>query len=96
MDVENLLLQIKDRLKISHRSEDQTLTRMIKQSISYINVMCGKYDDEGNIDLNNRLEELVLERTRYTYNEALEYFEDNYLSEIFSLGIEMAGGNDET
>ncbi|MCQ6307430.1 hypothetical protein, partial [Bacillus cereus] len=43
-------------------------------------------------DLNKdeEFKELVFERSRYVYNDALEYFDKNFLSQINSLGIDKA------
>ncbi|WP_435891025.1 hypothetical protein [Oceanobacillus oncorhynchi] len=31
-----------------------------------------------------------MERSRYAYNDAVEYFENNFLSDITALGIDIA------
>lgn len=90
MELENLLNTFKERMHISHSSEDENLKHMLRQSIAYIEDKCGSFEVQAESNLDYRAVELVLERTRYTYNEALEYFEDNFLSEVFALGIEMS------
>lgn len=88
--MDDLLKEFKERMRISHSIEDDNLERLLSFSISYIESKCGKFDLKGNEDFDKRAKELVFERTRYAYNDALEYFEDNFLSEVFSLGLDMS------
>lgn len=66
------------------------MKRLLSFSIAYIQDKCGKFDIAGETNDDKRAIELVFERTRYAYNDALEFFEDNFLSEITSLGIELS------
>lgn len=86
----DLLEEFKDRMHISHSSEDSNLEKLLSFSVSYVKSKCGDFEPGGKNINDKQATELVLERTRYAYNDALEYFEDNFLSEIFSLGIEMS------
>jgi hypothetical protein len=47
---------------------------------------CGDYD----IIIDEDFKELVFERSRYVYNDALEYFNTNFISEINNLSIGKA------
>ncbi len=85
-----LLKQFKDRMHIFHEGEDDNLKELLSFSVSFVESKIGKFD----IEKNKKAKELVFERTRYAYNDALEYFEDNFLSEIISLSLEMAGDDD--
>lgn len=87
--------EFKSRMHISHSSEDSDLQRLLSLSVAFVEDKCGKFDIEGEKNIDKRATELVMERSRYAYNDALEYFEENFKSEIFSLGIEMAGDADE-
>lgn len=91
---DELLKEFKERMHIFHTGEDSNLEKLLSFSIAYVKSKCGEFDTDSNGTLDKRATELVLERTRYAYNDAVEYFEDNFLSEIFSLGIEMAGDLD--
>ncbi|MBK5481050.1 phage gp6-like head-tail connector protein [Peribacillus sp. TH16] len=73
-------------MHISHSSEDDNLKRLLSFSLADLQEKCGKFD----IDENERAKELVFERTRYAYNDALEYFNDNFLNQINSLGLSIA------
>ncbi len=70
-------------MHISHWGEDDNLSRLLSFSIVDLQQKCGAFD----IDTNEQAKELVFERTRYAYNDALEYFNDNFLSQITALGI---------
>lgn len=84
-----LLTEFKERMHISH-NEDNNLKQLLSFSISYIRSKCGDFDIEGDSDTDIQAKELVFERTRYAYNDAVEYFEDNFLSEINSLSLDIA------
>lgn len=81
-----LIKEFKERLHISHSSEDDNLKRLLSFSIVDLQGKCGHFD----IEKDGRAKELVFERTRYAYNDALEYFNDNFLSQINSLGLFIA------
>jgi hypothetical protein len=83
---DELLLEFKDRLHISHASEDENLKRLLSFSIADLTAKCGDFD----LETNEKARELVFERSRYAYNDALEFFDENFLSLITSLGISIA------
>lgn len=87
---EELLKHFKDKMHIFHDGEDDNLKELLSFSIAFVESKIGKF----NIEENKKAKELVFERTRYAYNDAVEYFEDNFLSEILSLSLEMAGDED--
>ncbi|UOB80775.1 hypothetical protein MQW34_09450 [Bacillus sp. ZJS3] len=80
-----ILQQFKDRMHLGD-DEDDNLKRILSISNKSLLRICGDYD------LNNdeEFKELVFERSRYVYNDALEYFDKNFLSQINSLGIDKA------
>lgn len=90
MVTDELLKQFKDRMHISHSSEDSNLKQLLSFSIAFIEDTCGKFAIDGDTNLDKRARELVLERARYAYNDAVEYFDENFLSDITSLGLDMA------
>lgn len=91
---QELVEEFKERMHISHSSEDNNLKRLLSFSISALKSSCGEFDLRGEKDTDIRAKELVFERTRYAYSDALEYFEDNFLSEITSLGISLMPEDD--
>lgn len=90
----DLLEEFKERMHISHSIEDDNLKRLLSFSISAINSSCGVFDINGEKETDQRAKELVFERTRYAYNDALEYFDDNFLSQITSLGLSLIPESD--
>lgn len=90
----DILVEFKERMHISHSSEDDNLKRLLSFSISAIKSSCGEFDIYGEKDTDQRAKELIFERTRYAYNDALEYFDDNFLSQITSLGLSLIPESD--
>lgn len=68
-------------MHIFHSSEDQNLSDILDEAESYI-------QDKTGLDAKDpRAKRLILERGRYSYNDSLEFFEDNFLSELLGLSI---------
>jgi len=82
---QEILQQFKDRMHIDD-GEDVNLLRILKASHEDLISICGPYD----IDTNERFKELVFERSRYAYNDALEYFYTNFLTQINNLNLGKA------
>ena len=81
-----ILKEFKERMHITHNSEDDNLTRILNASNIALKSMCGEYLIGEDIDF----KELVFERSRYVYNDALEYFNANFQSHINQLGVNKA------
>ena len=79
------LKEFKERMRIEDNDEDENLTRILSASFFSLKTACGDYDMT-----NLSFKELVFERSRYAYNDALEYFNTNFLSQINSLGVSKA------
>ena len=90
MVTDDLLKDFKNRMHISHDTEDDNLNELLSFSIAFVEDKCGEFRLEGESNIDKRAKELVLERTRYAYNDAVEYFDDNFLSAIVGLGLDMA------
>jgi hypothetical protein len=80
-----ILQQFKDRMRLDD-DEDDNLRRILFASNKALIKDCGLYD----INKDETFKELVFERSRYVYNDALEYFSENFLTEINSFGIQKA------
>ncbi|SDM14798.1 hypothetical protein SAMN05216244_1677 [Sediminibacillus halophilus] len=97
---DKLLQAFKGRMHISHSGEDDNLKELLSFSVAYVEDKCGSFDIDGENNIDKRARELVLERTRYAYNDAVEYFDDNFQSDILGLGLDMTfakeGETDET
>lgn len=88
--VKSLLTEFKARMSIYHSSEDAELKNMLQASYDAVNRMTGLSDIT-----NNQFKELVVERTRYVYNDQAEFFEDNFLSTIIGLNLQAYGEGDD-
>ncbi|MGR9592428.1 hypothetical protein [Bacillus thuringiensis] len=80
-----ILQQFKDRMRLGD-DEDENLRRILFASNKDLTRVCGNYD----LNIDEVFKELVFERSRYVYNDALEYFDKNFLSQINSLSIGKA------
>lgn len=80
-----ILKEFKDRMHLDD-GEDDNLLRILKASNDDLTVICGDYD----ISTNERFKELVFERSRYAYNDALEFFYTNFLTQINNLNLGKA------
>ncbi|WP_419962179.1 hypothetical protein [Psychrobacillus sp. BM2] len=81
----DILKEFKERLRLGD-DEDSNLLRILLASLQALKKICGDYD----IEKDEAFKELVFERSRYTYNDALEYFNTNFLTMINSFGISKA------
>ncbi|UYX52333.1 hypothetical protein M3Y14_28520 [Bacillus thuringiensis] len=82
---DEILQEFKERMHLGDE-EDDNLKRIISTSNKALLRVCGDYD----LNNNEEFKELVFERSRYVYNDALEYFDKNFLSQINSLSIDKA------
>lgn len=75
-------------MHISHSSEDVSLEDILKEASEYIISKTGLNEEDA------RAKTLIFARARYAYNDSLEYFEENFLSEILGLSFEQYKGDD--
>lgn len=80
-----VLIQFKDRMRLGDH-EDENLERILSASNEALKRSCGDYD----VNTDETFKELVFERSRYVYNDALEFFNANFSSEINSLAVDKA------
>lgn len=81
---QEIVEEFKNRMHLDD-DEDGNLKRILEASYEALLEDCGKYEIS-----HKRFKELVFERSRYVYNDALEYFSDNFLTEINNLSINKA------
>lgn len=87
-----LLGDLKNRLHIYHSVEDDFLQNdILAPSIDAIARMTGINKDSED----PQFKELVLERGRYAYNDQLEFFEDNFRSELLGLSSTLLKSDEE-
>ncbi|WP_244094233.1 hypothetical protein [Jeotgalibacillus salarius] len=80
-----IVTQFKERMHLGDY-EDDNLERILSASEKALLKDCGPYD----IATDEDFKELVYERSRYVYNDALEFFNKNFQSEINGLGLDKA------
>lgn len=80
-----VLQEFKERMHLGDE-EDENLIRILSASNKSLMRICGDYD----INQDEEFKELVFERARYVYNDALEYFQTNFLTQINDLRIAKA------
>lgn len=78
-----LLDEFKARNHIFHDSENDNLNDILSKSRVAIKRLVGSDDLTK-----PQIAELVLERSRYVYNDALEYFNDNFQSELIGVSLD--------
>ncbi len=79
-----MLEEVKDYLKITWNDEDSHIQGIINRGKDYLNNLIGV---ELDFDNNESAKTLFLDYCRYAYNNALEYFEDNFQKEILRLQL---------
>lgn len=92
--MEQLLKDFKMRMRIFHEAEDENLKNILSSSMVAIKRWCGS-DDVTKPEI----KELVMERSRYVYNDSLEFFNENFLSELMAVSLSHYEGeavDDET
>lgn len=78
----DILQEFKERMHLDD-DEDGNLMRILRASHEDLARICGKYD----IHTHEVFKELVFERSRYAYNDALEYFYNNFQTQITNLNL---------
>lgn len=80
-----ILEELKARLRITEDEEDlDLLSPIINKGIAKINNIVGA---DINYDKDEEAREILLEYGRYAYNNAGEYFETNFSTELIRLQI---------
>jgi len=82
-----LLELVKEELRITWDDEDTRLISMIERAKASLNKLMGielDYEKPG------PAQDLLINRCRYDYSNALEYFEQNFAREILRLQLQVA------
>lgn len=79
--------KLKVRLKITWDEEDLTLRDILDQGKYYLDTITAHKLD---YETNRLAESLLLEYCRYSYNNVLELFEDNFKHQLMKLQFEVA------
>lgn len=82
-----MLEELKERLRILDDDENYLLQSIIEQGKEVLNSLVGA---ELNYEEKGPARSLLLEYCRYVYNNATEYFEENFHREIVRLQLSVA------
>ncbi|MDZ5712243.1 phage head-tail connector protein [Jeotgalibacillus haloalkalitolerans] len=91
MALDPLLNDLKEKLRITWTDEDDALDKLLKKSKHYIEGITGARNAlafDYSVDLTAA--ELVLEHSRYVYNNAGDEFQQNYHADLVRLQIQVA------
>lgn len=83
----DLLDDVKHALAITWTEEDNNIVKLIDRSVYYINDLVGA---ELDLTVNLVARELVINRIRYEYNNALDQFESNFFQPLSRLTLQVA------
>lgn len=78
---QDIVEEFKGRMHLDD-DEDGNIMRILKASYVDLTRICKGYDLSD-----DAFRELVFERSRYVYNDALEYFHANFLTQINNLNL---------
>lgn len=79
---DSLLKLFKQRMRIGYDTDDENLKAILESSVSAIEKLTGS-DDLADPSIR----ELVIERSRYVYNDSLEFFYDNFINDLGTASI---------
>lgn len=82
-----MLQELKDYLKITWTSEDANLSLIITRGKEHLKSLTGT---ELDFEIEGQPKSLLLDWCRYYYNNAIEYFEENFQKEILRLQLKEA------
>ena len=81
-----MLEKVKSYLKISWDDEDAHIQEIIDRGQAYLNDLTGAQLDYAPV---GHPQSLLLDYCRYVYNNASEYFEENYREQILRLQLNV-------
>ena len=80
-----MLQTVKDYLKITWADEDAAIQGIIGRGQAYLNGLAGA---ELDYETDGQPKALLLDYCRYVYNNASEYFEENFARELLRLQLQ--------
>ncbi|CAI3254224.1 phage gp6-like head-tail connector protein [Enterococcus cecorum] len=79
---DSLLKLFKQRMRIGYDTDDENLKAILESSVSAVEKLTGSDDLTD-----PAIRELVIERSRYVYNDSLEFFYDNFINDLGTASI---------
>ncbi|WP_420973779.1 hypothetical protein [Bacillus thuringiensis] len=83
----DLIDDVKEALAITWDEEDSNIVKLIDRSVYYMNDLVGV---ELDLKVNLSARELVINRIRYEYNNALDQYETNFEQPLSRLILHVA------
>jgi hypothetical protein len=83
----SLLEELKDYLKITWETEDTYLQNTISRGKEYLQDLTGT---KLEFEIEGQAKSLLLDYCRYYYNNAIEYYEENFQQELLRLQLKEA------
>jgi len=80
-----VLQAVKDYLKVTWNDEDSHIQGIIDRGQAYLNDLTGA---ELDYETDGQPKALLLDYCRYVYNNASEYFEENFARELLRLQLQ--------
>jgi hypothetical protein len=80
-----MLQAVKDYLKVTWNDEDSHIQGIIDRGQAYLNDLTGT---ELDYEADGQPKALLLDYCRYVYNNASEYFEENFARELLRLQLQ--------
>ena len=80
-----MLQAVKDYLKVTWNDEDSHIQGIIDRGQAYLNDLTGA---ELDFEADGPPKTLLLDYFRYVYNNASEYFEENFAKELLRLQLQ--------
>ena len=80
-----MLQAVKDYLKVTWNDEDSHIQGIIDRGQAYLNDLTGA---ELDFETDGPPKTLLLDYCRYVYNNASEYFEENFARELLRLQLQ--------
>lgn len=80
-----MLQAVKDYLKVTWNDEDAHIQGIINRGQAYLNDLTGA---ELDFEADGPPKTLLLDYCRYVYNNASEYFEENFARELLRLQLQ--------
>jgi hypothetical protein len=87
--MDELLIDLKNRLRITWEDEDEDLGKLIERAKAYLSSLTGASFDFSQEEWPK---DILLERCRYVYNNAADEFEKNFHHELSRLIFLVAIG----
>lgn len=87
-----MLKELKDKLKVTWNDEDGDLQRILESGKEYLDGIAGT---SLNFETSSFNKELLFEYCRYSYNNAIEYFEENFQRQLIQLQIQNVNLKEE-